>query len=140
MQCAIGSKSGFVELHLGPSVNNTIVDGMNSGSSEAKETVEMLTLADVVSKFNLDRIDFMKIDCEGAEYEIFKSAPASILDRITTISMEFHDLKSGKHNANWLAARLSRAGFEIRKFEYSATGIGKNYGNLIATKLLNQRV
>jgi hypothetical protein len=33
----------------------------------------------------------MKLDCEGAEYEILFKAPDSVLNRIDRIVMEYHD-------------------------------------------------
>lgn len=46
-----------------------------------------LTLSELFIQENLTHVDFMKVDCEGCEYELFQDAP---LDKIDRISMEFH--------------------------------------------------
>ena len=33
----------------------------------------------------------MKIDCEGAEYEILYNTPKEYLDKINSITMEYHE-------------------------------------------------
>ncbi len=134
LHAAVGGSIGQIELMIGDNVNNTIV--ADTVATGPVEVVDMVTIESILSTKGLDHIDFLKIDCEGAEYAIFAATPKDVFDRITTISMEFHDIKSAVHNPNWLAAKFSACGFQVRKLHYSATGVGKNYGNLIATKLL----
>ena len=46
---------------------------------------------DLISSFNLNHIDFMKIDCEGGEYSVFTEENKEyILNNISHISGEFH--------------------------------------------------
>jgi FkbM family methyltransferase len=138
---AVGGSNGTVQLALGASVNNSIVPAtQEQDGSQRSESVTCVTLEALLEQSGLDGVDFLKMDCEGAEYEIFATTPRPVLDRITTVSMEFHDLKTPQYNANWLASKLFASGFEIKKFEYSPTGIGKNYGKLIASKLLGARI
>ena len=54
--------------------------------------VSSITLKDFVSKTGISHIDFLKIDCEGSEYDILFSCPTTILQRIKKISMEYHEL------------------------------------------------
>ena len=88
-----------------------------------------------MNEFDLDRIDFLKMDCEGAEYSIFNSTADSIFDKITTISMEFHDLKDGDFTAEHIIEKLRKNNFRIVKFHYDRTTKNLNYGKLIGTKI-----
>jgi len=58
-----------------------------------------LSLNQILEK--LKKVDFLKVDCEGCEYQIFKNAQKSALDKIEYIAMETH-LFDEKMQANFL--------------------------------------
>lgn len=74
--------------------------------------VKTLSLVDLFNKYQLKQIGFLKIDCEGAEGEIFKSTPISYLKRINKISLEFHDAVSIL-NHRQIMKLLENAGFKV---------------------------
>lgn len=43
--------------------------------------------------FRLDFIDYLKLDCEGAEIDIFENIDSLYLNRIKKISLEFHSIE-----------------------------------------------
>ena len=88
----------------------------------------------------LEKVDFLKIDCEGAEYSILENTPGNIYDRITTISMEFHDLKEKYFTGEHLIRTLIMNGFKIVKYEYERTYMDLNYGKIIGTKLFDELI
>jgi FkbM family methyltransferase len=51
--------------------------------------VETLTLEALMERYELERIDFLKLDCEGSEFSILRHTPS--LDRIGVIVGEYHD-------------------------------------------------
>ncbi len=57
-------------------------------------------------------MDFLKIDCEGAEYDILFDCPKSILNIIKKIAMEVHTLDK-KRNMSIMADFLKKEGFDI---------------------------
>ncbi len=65
------------------------VDSSNSGSGTLAEgdLIKSFTLADVFENDN--KIALLKIDCEGAEFEILQANP-DLLDRVDHIRGEFH--------------------------------------------------
>jgi FkbM family methyltransferase len=54
------------------------------------KTVNAITLNDVVKQFNLKRIDFVKMDIEGAEIPILADAHIEWLDVVQNIDVELH--------------------------------------------------
>ena len=97
-------------------VLDSLVPGSHSlvlNSSEAKIEVECRTLDDIFERFSLAKIDYLKMDCEGAEYEIFENAK-SRFRQINRISMETHTV--GNRKAEDLGKLLGESGFDVRLF------------------------
>ena len=71
--------------------------GGNSMFYETEEYVQIdtVSLKDVFDENNIKICDFLKMDCEGAEYEILFNTPREYIDRIMSITMEYHD------NGDW---------------------------------------
>jgi FkbM family methyltransferase len=53
-------------------------------------TVECVTVADLMRNYDLERIDLLKVDIEGAEKEVFESSAAWI-HLVDVIAIELHD-------------------------------------------------
>ncbi|WP_410004684.1 FkbM family methyltransferase [Aequorivita nionensis] len=64
-------------------------DSMESKDGLLK--VQSITLDSIMKKLNIDKIDFLKLDCEGAEGEIISSLGKEGLKKINKIAVEFHD-------------------------------------------------
>lgn len=60
--------------------------------------VEGVTLGELLNRHGLDRVRFLKIDCQGAEYDAIPSAGSSVLSRIDIIALEIHGvIAAGPH-------------------------------------------
>ena len=67
----------------------------DAGSAARIEKVEALSIPTLMRRYGLDWIDILKVDIEGAEKELFESAPGWI-DKVQTVMIELHDrLKPG---------------------------------------------
>ena len=130
IQAAVADKTGELDLYLGRTENHTIFETTGA----AVQSVKALTLAFLLNQYKLQQVDFLKLDCEGAEYPILLNTPASVFDRIKTISLEFHDQKDQRYTGLALCKHLQRNGFEIMKFTHGKTHQNKNYGWIVATK------
>lgn len=80
----------------------------NSGGSLK---VKSVTLSRMTEKLEIDIIDFVKLDCEGAEGEIIKSLGQEGLKKIRKMAIEFHDNHSILHHEEILN-ELQRSGFK----------------------------
>jgi len=106
-------------------VSNTIgkrrigVTSWNTGGNsfyqkgDNSEIVETTTLRAIMRKYKLPRIDFLKMDCEGAEFEILFNIPDRMLKKIGKIAMECHGI-SPKCTIHSMADFLIRKGFTVR--------------------------
>lgn len=62
----------------------------------------------------INKCDFLKIDCEGGEYEIFRHAERSILSKIRYIAMEAHKFNKEMENKYLnLLSVLQKNNFEV---------------------------
>ena len=75
--------------------------------------VSSVTLADVLTQNELAAVDLLKMDCEGAEYEILEAAAPWALDRVRRIAMEAHTLDQLRTPAR-IAALCEANGFIVR--------------------------
>jgi len=88
--------------------------GRSSGEDCRSCAVETLPLADLLKEHGIKRVDFLKVDCEGAEYEILYSCSKETLASVSKISMEYHDLDGEKRNVGAMKSFLESNGFSVR--------------------------
>lgn len=89
---AVGSHTGtlqFVAGSVDPLSRQTFVS--SSVATGEDLAVQSVSLEAVLEQIAGGRIDLIKLDCEGAEYDILMKSPATVLDKIDRIVMEYHD-------------------------------------------------
>jgi FkbM family methyltransferase len=70
---------------------NTRSEFKDRGFSAAPVECQIRRLDGVLHEIGIDRVDLIKIDCEGAEADVFSTLPDAILDQCQWIVGEFHD-------------------------------------------------
>jgi FkbM family methyltransferase len=75
--------------------------------------VSTISLNDIFDKFKIQNIDLLKIDCEGAEYEILYNTTQETLQKILCIAMETHKGEQHDENQESLINFLKKSGFEV---------------------------
>lgn len=108
---AIGAREGTAVLTLAPrgAVMNSTVATADDGGIR----VPMLTLEGLFERAGITHCDFLKIDCEGGEYDILLPCADRTLRRIAHICLEFHEGVVA-HTRTDLKVRLEAAGFAVR--------------------------
>ncbi len=107
---AVSDKSGTELLFDAESSQHYRLKKVALGATGKYVEVPSITLKDIMDNEHLDRIDFLKLDCEGSEGIIFQSTPEEYLKRIRKIALEFHeDISKLKHNQ--IESLLREAGF-----------------------------
>lgn len=121
----IWKKEGTIKLYL---ANTSPFHSIYQESRKGKTVdIKVVSLAEGFKRNRITRCDLMKIDCEGAEYDILYNAPDNTLKSIREIRLEYHDLKDSgdTHNFSSLRSFLEKKGFRMIRWdaERSSTGI-----------------
>ncbi|MDP2704170.1 MAG: FkbM family methyltransferase [bacterium] len=84
------------------------------GETEERDIIKVQTvgLDEIVKKNDIQAIDFLKMDCEGAEYETLFNTSPKTLGMIHKISMEYHDMDN-ERNVNRLKTFLEQNEFTV---------------------------
>lgn len=83
----------------------------HDNSSEIYDEVPTITLETILKNIG-SKIDFLKIDIEGSEKEIFDSTPDSCFKDITKIAIEYHNIL-GDDYRNTLINKLLSYGYNV---------------------------
>jgi FkbM family methyltransferase len=75
--------------------------------------VDTLSLEDIIQEYKLERVHYLKIDAEGAEYQIILNTPSNVLAQIDKIFIEYHDYLKHGYNFKDLTGYLTENGFQI---------------------------
>jgi FkbM family methyltransferase len=83
-------------------------------SSESSIKVKSITLQNIFEENNINHCNFLKLDCEGAEYEILCNLPAKYFKEIDKIVMECHFVDKKPELIGDLKQILVKQGFQVR--------------------------
>ena len=122
LQRAIASKSDVRDL-LQSSISSTrcsfIPNTFLQTENKIFESVKTSSLQDLFCELGIERCDFLKIDCEGAEFEVFDDVDPELLKRISHISMECHPGIAGR-DTNSIVEKLKKCGFSVEVTDLDA--------------------
>jgi FkbM family methyltransferase len=115
---AIGGTSGSVDLNVsGTALFSSIYTDVGGVKAEAPlhatrssvQRVPMSTLEALMDDADVERCNYLKIDCEGAEHDIFREMARDTAGRIDQITMEVHLVPGAEPHA--LRSLLTKLGF-----------------------------
>jgi FkbM family methyltransferase len=108
-QAALAGESGPRKLSVRRfSTDATILEAHAAADAVP---VKALRLVDVMRMSGFPEIDLLKIDVEGAEYEVFANLEPHALDRARALIVECHFGTGGDHGS--IIERLKGDGFEV---------------------------
>jgi len=127
-QTAVSNQNGktiFYE-NLDPGMSS-IFQEINDVSRGDSYEVNIINFNDFIIDNKINKIDYLKVDCEGAEYKIFESIPYEYLkNNIKKIVIEFHhnlnDIKVQK-----LIEKIKNCNFNIKIETKENSNIGLIY-------------
>ena len=95
-----------------------------------QEMVDVISLSSLFDRYKISCCDFLKLDCEGSEFDIILESEPSLFERITRIVLEYHDHLSDKFSHHDLLRRLESLGFRATAYDPSG-----NHGMIAAVRL-----
>ncbi len=112
---ALGADEGEMAIHLAGSQSSAYFN-----FERPAERVPVISLPRLMHDRGIEGIDLLKLDCEGAEWDILPACK-SVLTRIDQICMEFHprDGWTGARLADW----LRDAGYQVRYIQGGWSGL-----------------
>lgn len=84
--------------------------------------VDCLTLAQIMAQNQLDTVDLLKLDCEGAEYEILYNISNQDLHKIQLMCIETHLGTGVRENTSALEKFLKEKNFKVDTLDEGKTG------------------
>ena len=111
--CAVGAGAGERTMFVPDSRGHTGRYSLYPGRGAQTLTVRSVSLDEIVREHQLERIDVLKIDCQGSEYEILYQASPATLAKIRNIMTECEVFERPDWSVDALRQYLERAGFQV---------------------------
>jgi FkbM family methyltransferase len=125
LQKNLKDESDLELFNLAVSHNNEslrlYIDNNNSLISSAHDVrnnyydVETITLKDIFERTKIQKVDFVKIDIEGMEFDLIENLEESIFQKIDRFLIEYHDFyfSDGSQKLEKLKNKLNQMGYDI---------------------------
>ena len=107
---AVSTSNSTVKLYLN---DDEAGHSMFSKSSKTV-TVNSISLQRIFDDNNIENCNFLKLDCEGTEYEILENLPTSYFDKIEKIVIEYHMADSHPELLDQLKKLLISQNYNIK--------------------------
>ena len=106
---AVSNSNESIKLYI-----NDDESGHSMFSQSSKSTVvDSISLKKFFDDNHIEHCNFLKLDCEGAEYEIIKNLPFSYFKKIDKIVIEYHMADSHPELLTELKENLANQNFKI---------------------------
>jgi len=130
VQChefAVSSRTGrqILYIDVGSTADTTVRSRVKEPASVRIQEVDCMSLDDLFARCGISRCNLMKVDVEGAEFEIFAAASRETLDKIDAIAMEYHEHEDRRHQE--LSELLKSHGYSVRVSQDRYSDLGMIY-------------
>lgn len=109
-----GTQKSSIDLFTEDTPKNTVVSSVFSTFNklnQKKITVPAQSLTSIIEENNYEKIDLLKLDCEGSEYDIIYGTDEAILKKVQMMVIEVHQIDNAKNNLNSLDQYLRSVGY-----------------------------
>ena len=109
---AMAATNGIAKIYHDPQLGNW-GNTITKPVSNVVEEVECISLESFMRINELQHVDFIKFNCEGAEYEILMATTAETLSKIGCMLIAYHGYLEQRYSKTQLAEHLRKNGFRI---------------------------
>ncbi len=122
---AIAGANGTLRINVYDERCATMFGDIAAGERSDTVEVEAVSLPEFQERTGAQHIDLLKVDIEGAEFDLFENTPAAVLSDIDQITVEFHDFLYPQMHARAEAAKLKlkSLGFSMISFSRDNTDV-----------------
>lgn len=127
--CAISAKSGVVEYEKTGREDGYAIGNKEAGSEYV--SVKSFSVGEVIHDNDIEIVDFLKMDIEGAEIEILQSDDLSWMQSVKNIAIEFH--LQDDDILKYIKI-MEKQGFRVythKDHVSSLTGVNMSYRNVV---------
>lgn len=113
-RCSVSARVGQDTLYIastGSTADTMISSRIPVQGMLLAEHVDCLSLDELFAFCRIDICNFLKVDVEGSEFDIFSAASPGTLQKIERIAMEYHEMGCGQ--GQQLVYLLQTAGFRV---------------------------
>jgi len=119
--------------------NNSLISSAHDIKNNYYD-VETITLKDIFDQNKIQKVDFVKIDIEGMEFDLIENLEDSIFQKIDKFLIEYHDFyfTDGSQKLEKLKNKLNLMGYDIinkHKYIYACKDVKVN--SLTLTEIQN---
>jgi FkbM family methyltransferase len=129
-----GIEKESIDLYMEDTEDNQVVASVFEGFNKdnlKRTTVPCYSLTRIVKDNGLGKIDLLKMDCEGSEYDIIYNTAPEIVQLATHIAIEVHDVDDKTYSFSSLKKYLESLDYAItsapiNNFCYAVDAIRKS--------------
>lgn len=112
-----GNAKEYLELFSENTQDNQVVASVFSDfnpNNVKSIRVPCITLTDIIKNNGFNKIDLLKMDCEGSEFDIIYNTNPDLIKLIDKMVIEIHDIDSEDNNVTYFSNYLKKLGFIVK--------------------------
>ena len=114
-KAVVGTPQGDVELFMETASDNSVIASVYADfDAQNRHTIKVpaISLEQIITENKLQRVDLLKVDCEGSEYPIIYETPIHVWEKIQQLTIEVHNLDNETRNVDFLNQFLQSRGYQ----------------------------
>jgi len=124
IKASCSSKSGKIKINEDEGVESSIEE------SDIGTQIQLLTLEEMINKYNIPKNSILKMDCEGCEDEVISSIATNVIRHFSDIQIEYHNGYKKIKN------KLEKCGFDVKITKPISSNVLEN----LFSQFINQKV